>query len=615
MSNYSDGQVERRWRGYYLTAYGIAVKHGFVGTEREWLESLTGAKGESLVIDYDDETRVLSWRYTDEKESQKKTLFDFNAMRDEIEDGVVAETLERVTAAEEAAAAAKTNIEQLNAKSKEYYDDVGANTALVQTKAQEADQNRLLAEQYALSASNDAALAGQAKTGAEEARNAAADKTIDAEAWATGTREGLAVGSSDETFENNAKYYAEIAGDSAEAKALDAEAWAAGTRNGVPVESGDEAFENNAKYYSNLTGDKVQKGGDSMTGELKAPALSVGNRISYEGEDTGEMLTVGDNCFAAGAGALANGSYATAVYGNVYIVQETGTSSAYCHFGFYTTEKTYVPLPNDIVGKSVILIGRDGTANRAAKVINRWSASALRTERVEGRYEKVIVPIDRESLQGGEGLYSAHAEGLKTMALGETASHAEGMHTLAVGKGSHAEGSETVALGEGSHAEGDRCMATGKYSHAEGFGTIAGGDHQHVSGSWNANDTGYLVIVGNGYNDSHRSNAHTLDRSGNAWFSGKVTVGTQTQAANVPDPTAANQLVPKAYVDKTVTAAIQTATETFQGIITALEARVAALEDEALTKTEAAGMASNMDTAFAALEARVEALENAGTAE
>lgn len=326
---------------------------------------------------------------------------------------------------------------------------------------------------------------------------------------------------------------------------------------------------------------KVSKAGDSMTGELKAPALSVGNRISYEGEDTGEMLTVGDNCFAAGAGALANGSYATAVYGNVYIVQETGTSSAYCHFGFYTTEKTYVPLPNDIVGKSVILIGKDGTANRAAKVINRWSASALRTERVEGRYEKVIVPIDRESLQGGEGLYSAHAEGLKTMALGETASHAEGMYTLAVGKGSHAEGSETVALGEGSHAEGDRCMANGKYSHAEGFGTIAGGDHQHVSGSWNANDTRYLVIVGNGYNDNNRSNAHTLDRSGNAWFSGNVTVGTQTQAANVPDPTAANQLAPKAYVDKTVTAAIQTATETFQGIITALETRVAALESGA----------------------------------
>lgn len=37
--------LSRRWRGYYLTAYGIAVKHGFKGTEAEWLESLKGENG------------------------------------------------------------------------------------------------------------------------------------------------------------------------------------------------------------------------------------------------------------------------------------------------------------------------------------------------------------------------------------------------------------------------------------------------------------------------------------------------------------------------------------------------------------------------------------------
>ena len=34
----------KRWRGYYITAYGIAVKHGFKGTEAEWLETLKGDK-------------------------------------------------------------------------------------------------------------------------------------------------------------------------------------------------------------------------------------------------------------------------------------------------------------------------------------------------------------------------------------------------------------------------------------------------------------------------------------------------------------------------------------------------------------------------------------------
>lgn len=35
---------------YYLSAYGIAVKHGFVGTETQWLASLKGEKGDGLTI-------------------------------------------------------------------------------------------------------------------------------------------------------------------------------------------------------------------------------------------------------------------------------------------------------------------------------------------------------------------------------------------------------------------------------------------------------------------------------------------------------------------------------------------------------------------------------------
>ena len=31
--------------GYYLTAYGIAVKHGYEGTEEEWLDTLVGQRG------------------------------------------------------------------------------------------------------------------------------------------------------------------------------------------------------------------------------------------------------------------------------------------------------------------------------------------------------------------------------------------------------------------------------------------------------------------------------------------------------------------------------------------------------------------------------------------
>lgn len=34
------------WKGHYLSAYGIAVKHGYTGTEEEWLATLVGPKGD-----------------------------------------------------------------------------------------------------------------------------------------------------------------------------------------------------------------------------------------------------------------------------------------------------------------------------------------------------------------------------------------------------------------------------------------------------------------------------------------------------------------------------------------------------------------------------------------
>lgn len=79
--------------------------------------------------------------------------------------------------------------------------------------------------------------------------------------------------------------------------------------------------------------------------------------------------------------------------------------------------------------------------------------------------------------------------------------------------------------------------AFGDYSHAEGYSTIAAGESQHVQGEWNIKDDEgtYAHIVGNGTDSgSYRSNAHTLDWSGNAWFAGDVYVGS-TSGTNKDD--------------------------------------------------------------------------------
>lgn len=139
----------------------------------------------------------------------------------------------------------------------------------------------------------------------------------------------------------------------------------------------------------------------------------------------------------------------------------------------------------------------------------------------------------------------SHSEGGNTEANGR-ASHAEGWYAHADGQFSHAEGSNTVAAGANSHAEGSGSDANGTASHAEGLNTIASGNYQHTAGKNNVEDTEnkYAYIIGNGESSDARSNAHTVDWSGNGWFQGDIKVGGTGQ-----DDTSAKTLATTEYVD------------------------------------------------------------------
>ena len=142
------------------------------------------------------------------------------------------------------------------------------------------------------------------------------------------------------------------------------------------------------------------------------------------------------------------------------------------------------------------------------------------------------------------GDYS-HTEGDTTNASGDY-SHAEGSSTTASGNCSHAEGGFTTASGWHSHAEGSHTTASNYSSHAEGYWTKASSQNQHVQGKYNIEDTAnkYAHIVGNGTADGTRSNAHTLDWQGNAWYAGKL--------SQEGTPTEDKDLVNKKYVDDMV---------------------------------------------------------------
>ena len=137
----------------------------------------------------------------------------------------------------------------------------------------------------------------------------------------------------------------------------------------------------------------------------------------------------------------------------------------------------------------------------------------------------------------------SHAEGSGTTASGNY-THAEGYNTIASGYYSHAEGYNTTASGQCAHSEGYNTTTNKAYSHVEGFNTVVGALYQHVQGKYNVSDSTSAFIIGNGTNENARSNAYTLDWSGNGVYAGKVTVGTA--------PTADMDVATKKYVDDTV---------------------------------------------------------------
>jgi hypothetical protein len=81
---------------------------------------------------------------------------------------------------------------------------------------------------------------------------------------------------------------------------------------------------------------------------------------------------------------------------------------------------------------------------------------------------------------------------------------------------------------------GENCYADGNYSYTQGRNLISNGRSQHVFGEYNVADTtntnanirgAYVEIVGNGLSGNNRSNARTLDWSGNEWIAGALSVG------------------------------------------------------------------------------------------
>ena len=159
------------------------------------------------------------------------------------------------------------------------------------------------------------------------------------------------------------------------------------------------------------------------------------------------------------------------------------------------------------------------TANSALTIANQASSTAN---------SAADIASSRASVNNPQ-FFGTFSQNRKANTVQAAYSHAEGYEATASQTASHAEGNGTIASGKHSHAEGDRTKASGQDSHAEGLNTIASGSCSHVQGKYNIEDVAakYAHIVGNGV--SKRSNAHTLDWNGVAWYQGRPQFGGTAQ--------------------------------------------------------------------------------------
>lgn len=276
---------------YYLTAYGIAVKRGFVGTELEWLESLVG---KSVELRYDQETNALQWRNIGD--SDWHDLMELEALQSE----VITATLEELNQAKaetqtarDTALSAQSSAAAAAATATDRASDAETARTQAQTAQQKAEDAQKKAEtaaasvsgvaaevskatqaattatskaqqasQSAASAAEQAAAAAEARTAAETAQQKAqaAAETVSgakdaaqraetaAQTAQTKVEEASSSAASaarDAQAAADAKTAAQTAGETAADKAVLAQSWAVG---GTGTREDEDV--NNAKYWS-----------------------------------------------------------------------------------------------------------------------------------------------------------------------------------------------------------------------------------------------------------------------------------------------------------------------------------------------------------------------------
>lgn len=283
---HGENDGEDGWRGYYISAYGLAVKHGYEGTESEWLESLYG---EEVMLRYDGTADELQWKY--KSAEQWDSLMDTEALRGEI----VSQTLSAAQSAREKAESAQTAAES------------AAQSA--GTSAQSASGSAQTASAAAQGASNDAQSAAQAAADAQDSKASSAQSAQTAGEKASAAQTAAQAAQSAKADAESAKAAAVTAGASAESA-------------NASAQSAKSAAQS-AKAAAQTAQSKAETANTSaQTAKTDAEAANTSAQSAKTAAESAKSAAAGS---AQSAGASAQSAQASSKLSESWAVGGTGT--------------------------------------------------------------------------------------------------------------------------------------------------------------------------------------------------------------------------------------------------------------------------------------------------
>ncbi len=287
-------------------------------------------------------------------------------------------------------------------------------------------------------------------------------------------------------------------------------------------------------------------GGQSFAGGLYSKATDGGCFAFGFGNIASKWLSVafGDHTVASGAKAFAGGWKSIASGDQSFSFGDSTSAAGLASFSvgerttasnwasFATGQETWASGTKSFAGGQNSLASGDVSFSFGTNTMAKsWNSIALGDSTIA--LEANSMSIGSKSMASGWTSFSA---GNNTKATG-TISFAIGNNTNATGGGSFASGNSTIASGNNSFSGGEQSKAIGNNAISLGYNTLAVGNNSFAIGystqaksfctlaigmfndlsgtntDW-SNGTDPAFVIGNGWDDSHRSNALTVLQNG-----------------------------------------------------------------------------------------------------